>query len=351
MAGARTADELASDRAAIIRRHWLLRFSVGVALSLVLCEAMGWAPTFLAPLLVATLLGNLPFSPPLKAGLALMIVMAGAATLSFVLSSLLSELPQILVGLIAVIIFLAFAAMAHGGSPLPPLFLLLCISTIPVIAMIYPAQASFMPIAMVRGMIVAVFIVWCMFILFPEVAPPPKKKPPSAAVDSPVEKALTGTAVVMPIMLIYLLFGLADALPVLITTIILITNFHPERGAKHGAAMMVGNLVGGVVGYVVYLLLQVSPSLATLGVLTFLAWMIFAVRMQQGGPAVPIYMIACNAALVILSSSIASGGDASGILLARLFQFSIACAFAVGMMILIWGAQHPSAKPQPVETG
>ena len=78
--------------------------------------------------------------------------------------------------------------------------------------------------------------------------------------------------------------------------------------------------------------------------------MIFAVRMQQGGPAVPIYMIACNAALVILSSSIASGGDASGLLLARLFQFSIACAFAIGMMIIIWGAQHPSARPQPVET-
>ena len=107
---------------------------------------------------------------------------------------------------------------------------------------------------------------------------------------------------------------------------------------------MVGNLVGGVVGYVVYLLLQVSPSLATLGVLTFLAWMIFAVRMQQGGPAVPIYMIACNAALVILSSSIASGGDASGILMTRLFQFSIACAFAVGMMILIWDAQHRVGK-------
>jgi hypothetical protein len=199
-------------------------------------------------------------------------------------------------------------------------------------------------------MTVAVFIVWCMFILFPEVAPPPKKKPPPTVVESPVEKALAGTAVVMPIMLIYLLFGLADALPVLITTVILITNFDPKRGTAHGAAMMLGNFIGGVVGFVVYALLQVSPSLATLAVLTFLAWMLFAVRMQQGGPAAAIYMIACNAGLVILSSSIASGSSSSGLLLTRLVQFSIACAFAVGMMILIWDAQHPSAKPQPEET-
>ena len=348
MAGAGTAD--ASDRASIIRVHWLLRFSTGVAMALVLCEAMGWTPTFIAPLLVATLLANLPFSPPLKAGLALILVMAGASMLAFVLSSLLSGTPQILVGVIGVIVFLAFAAMSHGGSPLPPLFLLLCISTIPVIAMIYPAQASFMPIAMTRGMAVAVVIVWCVHILFPEVAPPPAKKPPPNVVDSPVEKALIGTAVVMPIMLVYLLFGLADALPVLITTVILITNFDPQRGAAHGAAMMVGNFVGGFVGFAVFMLLQMSPSLMTLGLLTFLAWMIFAVRMEKGGPAAAIYLIACNSALVILSSSIASGSSSSGLWFTRLVQFSIACAFAVGMMILIWGAQHPSAKRQTVET-
>ena len=67
--------------------------------------------------------------------------------------------------------------------------------------------------------------------------------------------ALVGTAVVMPVMLVYLLFGIADALPVLVTTVLLVTNFDPQQGAKQGLAMMLGNFIGGLIGLVAYLLL------------------------------------------------------------------------------------------------
>ena len=54
--------------------HAVLRFAVGTAVAFVLCEAMGWLPTFLAPLLAATLLGNLPIALSPKAGIALIMV-------------------------------------------------------------------------------------------------------------------------------------------------------------------------------------------------------------------------------------------------------------------------------------
>ena len=54
--------ELQSVSAA--RLHTFVRFSTGVTVAFILSEAMGWAPTFLAPVLFAVLVTSLPFSPP-----------------------------------------------------------------------------------------------------------------------------------------------------------------------------------------------------------------------------------------------------------------------------------------------
>ena len=326
---------------ATARVHAILRFSVGVTIAFVLAEAMRWGPTFLPAVLVAVLLTNLPFSPPLKLGLALVALMAAAALIAFLLPSLLSEAPQVLVGALALVVFIAFAAMAHGRAKLQATFLLLCIATIPVIAIIAPAQAGMMPIAMVRGLAVAVLIIWCMYALWPQIAP--KAAPPTQApIASPVKTALVGTAVVLPLMLVYLLLGLANALPVLVTTVLLVANFDPRQGAMQGLAMMVGNLIGGLIGLMAYVLLAVVPSLITLAVIIFLIATAFAILIERGGPRAAVALLTCNSTLIILSTAIANPSSSSGVWITRLLQFAIACAFAIGMMVLVW-----SRKPRP----
>jgi len=342
MSQAMTLDGTASDPISTARIHAILRFSVGVTVAFVLAEAMDWVPTFLPPVLVAVLLTSLPFSPPLKLGVALVAVMAASAAVAFLLPSLLSEAPQVLVGALALVVFIAFAAMAQGRAKLQGTFLLLAVSTIPVIAIIAPAQAGVMPVAMVRGMAVAVLIMWCVHALWPEVAP--RGTPPAAAapVASPVKTALVGTAVVMPLMLVYLLLGLANALPVLVTTVLLVANFDPQQGAMQGLAMMLGNLVGGLIGLAAYMLLGVAPSLVTLALLTFLIATAFAIRIEKGGPGAAIALMTCNSTLIILGTAISDPSSSSGIWITRLLQFALACTFAISMMILVWGG-----APQP----
>ena len=92
--------DVARDPIALARLHAVLRFGTGVTLAFVICEAMGWYPTFLAPLLVGALLANLPSAPPLKMGLMLIVVMAAAALVSFMLPSLLRGTPEVMVGAI-----------------------------------------------------------------------------------------------------------------------------------------------------------------------------------------------------------------------------------------------------------
>ena len=71
--------------------------------------------------------------------------------------------------------------------------------------------------------------------------------------------AVTGVAIVLPLMLLYLMYGITDALPVLITTVVLVINFDPKRSAMQGVAMMLGNFIGGMAAFACYALLQIAP--------------------------------------------------------------------------------------------
>lgn len=329
------------DPIAVGRVHAFLRFSTGITAAFVISEAMGWAPTFLAPVLLAVLITSLPNSPPLKVGVSLLVVMTAAALVAFGLSSLLRGSPQILIGSIALIIFLAFMAMAEGRAKLPGTLLLLCMATIPVVVMVAPEQAGNLPQALVRAMAVAILILWSAYALWPQVVlrPAAPAAPPS---DFPVKTALIGTAVVMPLMLVYLLFGLADALPVLVTTCLLVANFDARQGAMQGLGMMLGNLLGGMVGLLAFLLVTIMPSLISLALITFLVAAAFAARIDKGGPSAGIALLTCNSSFIILSLAIADPSASSGIWLTRLVQFALACLFAIGMMVLVWPKERQS---------
>ena len=322
--------------------HATLRFAVGVATAFVLCEWLQWAPTFLGPVLTAVLLANLPMRPPLKMTLVLLATMAAAALFAFALASLLRGIPVVLFGLIALCLFLSFLAMVSGRPALPFMLLLICLSTIPVMVMIAPAQAGALPAALIRGMALALLVILAAYLPWPRVAvraPAPAPAPGTAA--SPLALALLSTAVVMPLMLVYLLFGLADVLPVLVATVMLVVNFDLQRSRQQALGMILGNFAGGLLGLLLHGLLLTTPSLPFLALLLFVVLLGFGQRIAAGGPVAGVALIACNAMLIIFSSAIASGPGSLALWLVRLFQFALAGAFAVGMMNLVWHRAFP----------
>jgi Protein of unknown function (DUF2955)/Fusaric acid resistance protein-like len=331
-----TARPFASpDAAAQARLHTILRFAAGTSGAFVVCEAMGWYPSFLAPLLTGVLLANLSIPPPLKVGIVLVLVQAAGAYAAYILTSLLHEAPIVLFGTIALILLLCFANLVRGRGFLPILLVLISFSTIPVVTMIAPEQAGVLPFAFMRGMAVAVIAVWLAHALFPRPALAAAQAP-KPSLESPVAMALTGVAIVLPLMLLYLMYGITDALPVLITTVVLVINFDPGRSALQGLAMMIGNFIGGLVAILSQVVLLAAPSLTTLTLITFLVALLFAVRIARGGPAAAVGLITFNQAMVLFSLSLAPGGSSGSLWLTRLVQFAIAVTFAVGMMSLLF---------------
>ena len=322
-----------SRRTASVEKQAILRLAFAVTSALVIGEWFGWHPTFLAPILTATLVASLPGPLPIKAGILLILVQAGGAYAAFALSSLLRDAPLVLFGSIGVIIFICFSLIASGRAFLPLLLVLICFSTIPVVTMVSPEQGGALPLAFVRGMVLTVAIMSLAYALWPRTALKASAAPaPSLA--APLAVAVAGTAIVLPLMLIFLMYGLTDALPVLITTVVIVLNFDPKRGLSQSLAMMVGNFIGGTIAVSCYAVLQIAPSLTSLTLITLVMTMLFARGIHRGGARAAVALVTLNQTIVMLSLSLMPASS-PGIWLSRLLEFAIACTFAISMMMLL----------------
>lgn len=321
------------------RTHFILRFAAATTAAFVTCEYMGWQPSVLAPVLTGVLLANLPGPPPLKVGIVLVLVMAMSAWLAFFLTTFLNQVPHLLFGAIGFIMFMAFAGLAQAKGQLPLTLLLMCITVVPVVTLTMAQYAGIFPGLLVRSMMLAVVFTWVGFTLWPRLSPKPPD-PPAAAIEFPVAAAAIGTAIVLPLMLIYLLFGLTDAIPVLLTTVLLVAKMEEERGAASGWAKLVGNFLGGFVAVAAYYLLAIAPSLAALALITFLIGIGFGRQIVKGGVRGGNALLGYNAAMVIFGLALLKGPANSGTWGSRVVQFAIAVTFAVGMMKLLWPRLH-----------
>jgi uncharacterized membrane protein YccC len=325
----------ASDPAERARQHFVLRFSVGTTAAFVVCEWLGWQPSALAPVLTAVLIANLPAPPPLKVGLVLVIVMAISAWLAFFLTTLLSQTPTLLFGAIGIIMFLAFAGIAQGKGQLPLTLLLICLTVVPVVSLTLSQYAGILPGLLVRAMALALLWTWIGFAIWPLPAPH-KAEPPAPPAENPLAVAAICIAIVLPIMLVYLLFGLTDAIPVLLTTVLLVAKMEEERGAASARAKLIGNLAGGFIAVAAYYLLAIAPSLPVLVLITFIIGFGFATQIVKGGVRGGNALLGYNSSMIIFGLALLKDDGNSGTWGARVVQFAIACTFAVGMMKLLW---------------
>lgn len=318
-----------------LRTHATLRYATGVCTAFVVCEFMQWTPTFLAAVLASAVIANLPMRPPLKLGLVLILSMAIAAVYAALLTSLLRLTPGVMFGLIALSMFLAFHGMLTGRAKLPMMLITLCLATIPVIVMTQPAAAGLVARTMMFGIVMAILATWLAWALWPRALPPPSPPPGAAAPPNANATALMGTAAVLPQMLACLMFGVTDALPMLVASVMIVTNFDQARGRKHAMNLILANFAGGVFAIPLHAVLLTTPTLPFFALLLFAALLGFGRWIAAGGPDKAIAMTACNAMMIIFGSAVAAGPGSMSLWLTRMTMFTLAGVFAVGMMSLV----------------
>lgn len=331
------------------RLHFILRFAVGTTLGFTVCEYMNWQPSALCAVLSGIMNAKLPVAPPLKVGLALVLVMFLSAHIANALSVWLHLAPLILFGLVGLILFLAFYGLAQAKAQLPLTLLLICLAIIPVLTLTYPDRAFRMAEVLTRAMGLAVINCWIMHAIWPKVAKI-EPAPPQLAVADPVATAAIGALIVLPVMLVYWLFGLTDAMPVLLQVVLLVAKMEEERSKATAFAKLTSNFLGGFVGLGAYMVLGIAPSLVTFTLITFIMSMYFGYQISKGGIRGSNAELAFNATMIIFGIFILKGDANAGAWAARIVQFFIGCSFAVGMMALLW-PRIQTARQQARTTG
>ena len=339
---------IATDAAlALARRDTVLRFALGVSFAFVMCEALNWLPSALAPILTGVLLANIPFRVPLKLGVVLVGAMAVESLFVCAVSVLLRDVPAALWVGVGILFFATFVSMLRGVNGVICMLMLICLAIIPVVAIASPANADLLPEKLIKAIFVAVLMNWAAHALFPRTLPP-TPPPPKPPLSESVPIALAATCVVMPVMLLFLLYSPVQAMPVMIATVMLTSHFDVDHSRRDAYRRVAANMLGGSIGVCAYWVLLMGYSLVTLAILAFLVAFTIGALIVKGKTPSAVLVLANNGCFVIFSSSIAQGPATAGILIERLAYFSLAGLFVVGAMHLAWSwLDQAATRAQP----
>jgi hypothetical protein len=151
-------------------------------------------------------------------------------------------------------------------------------------------------------------------------------------------------------MLAYLMFGLTNAMPALVGTVMIVATLDFHLGQKQAILRVVANFCGGVSSLIVLVLLAIHPSLAAFTLLVLASGLLFGMRISHGDPMAQLLVVACNGYLIVFGTSLHSDSGTFDVWLTRLIYFFLAGVFTVGMMILIWPRQLPRDLPEESTT-
>jgi len=327
--------------------HTVLRFAFGVTLSFVVAEMMEWNPPYLAPVFTCVVLANIPVRPPIKVALGFSLVVGASAFLGVILAYAFRGAPHILFGICTLIIFRGVYALARGASKLGPLFIIICTAAIPVVALQSLVAAEAVAGVFAKGAMLAMFMAWVSWLVFPKALPPrAAAKVVPLTPEAALQSALLGTAILAPLVLVYQLFGLTGAVPVLVGTVMIVTTLDFRLGQKQAMLRVVANFCGGVSSVIALVLLGIHPSLAAFTLIVLASGLLFGMKISHGDYMAQMLTVACNGYLIVFGSTMHSDSGAFDVWLTRLTYFFLAGLFTIGMMALIWPRQLPRELPE-----
>jgi hypothetical protein len=321
-------------KTADIRTVRILRYAFGSAFAMAVAMGFDWQLSFLTPVLVLSFLGSPAPRPAVKGLVTFGLVVAIACAAGLAVGLLLVPFPVVYLLVLGLLLFHLFYANTRGAPPLLITWMLIALLLIPILASLSSALAITIAGYIVCGSAIALGIVWLAHIAIPD--PPQAEtaasatstdKTPSAEQD--IYRALVSTGVVFPVAALFFAFQSASSLIILIFIALLALQPSLAAGYKAGAALIVGNLIGGIASMIIYDLLVIAPHFGFLILLTLLAALLFGAGLFSSSRWAPLFGMAFSTLVLIIGSTTSSYGDASDKATTRVIQITVAVIYAV----------------------
>lgn len=333
--------QLASLIETDLRTIRILRYAIGITLVFSLAMGIGWPLSFIAPIFLAGMLA--PPAKPLtiKAGVFTVLSMVVGCVAGLVIVSTVLNYPFVCLLVISLSLFLTFYANHCGLPSITVMMLLIGVILLPFMGI----QSSSLSRGISSGLIwsgfVAVVIAWLMYGLLPDpvLSPLEREGPTKASTMSEGDKirtALTSTLIVLPLLVIFFALGLVSELLVLIFVAILAQQPSLTAGKKISAALIVGNVMGGLVAIIVYNLLVVSPGFVFLIAMILFTTLAAGQKIFSEARMAPLVAMAVSTLLLIIGSTTGSyGPEADAKFYTRIAQIICAAIYIIGAFKLV----------------
>jgi hypothetical protein len=319
----------------------ILRYALGSTIAMTVALGVGWQLSFLAPVLSLGFLASPAPRPSLKQGVGFLATIAVACLAGLMLGRYLISLPLVYVPFTGFLLLRLFYMKASGRSPLLTMWLLIALLVIPLITMTSPAIANWVAAGILISATATVGVVWLTHGLLPD--PAHQHSANAAAVAAapavllPAERfhtAAVSTLVVLPLLVLFYSLQLQSALLILIFVALLSSQPGFASNFKAGAALVVGNAMGGAAAIVVYELLVIVPEFGFLIVVTLLAGLIFGTRVFSDKPTAKLYGMAFSTLLLVIGSTTTSASAEAG---AKVYTRVVQIVIAVVYVVMAFG--------------
>jgi uncharacterized membrane protein YccC len=331
---------MASAAPADPRQQRALRLACGTALSLALSFGLALPLPFIAPMLTAIMLVSMSQALPLKAAIALPLLVMITTGSGLLLIPLLSHAPVSGVLLVGLGLFLCFRYGQRGGNNLLATFMVIGLTMISAAGTTSFALGVEVVEALAKGLLIAVLMVVGSHWLFPE----PSTTVPSAAKPSnPLDSnwlALRGALVVLPAYLLALI-NPAGYMPLIMQAV----NLGQQAGsvrARHAARELLGStLLGGLLAILLWSGLSIFPHLWLFFLWTLLFSLLLARKLyalSQTNLPPSFWLNVLTTLLLLLGQSVqdsASGKDVVSAFSVRMALFIAVTLYACAAIYLI----------------
>lgn len=344
MAGAGSA---AGDKTA--NRH-ALRIAVAATLAFTIAELSNWEFSFFAPMLAVQLLAASRNAPSLRAGIAVPLVILISTSLALALSTLLPFSPAVLLLSVSLIICWSFYGQRRGAPGAPMLLIQIAFCCVPVIATISFDLAWLFLTSLLKGSIAAIITVWIVHLFIPSPAAagasvPAPRGPPAYEPAVAARIAISDTLVLLPVLVAFIIGGNINNIVILMIALNLLRAVEPEASGKIAVAVILGNVLGGVMAVFAYQFVVLSGSFVFFILVTLAMGLWFGDRIVRGGAAGPIYAIAFATFLLILGLGVAPlPGGSEELFVTRIIKILMASAYTIGALSLV---AHMRRAPKP----
>ena len=244
--------------------------------------------------------------------------------------------------LISLLIFVEFLLLARGQAVGVAAIFLITTAVVPLLAMESTSVAYGFLYSLIAGSALSVILTFAAHAFFPIRVQAEPVSTLAREERAPVPLALANTAVLMSVV-IYFMLTPASVSIVMVLTVISIVRQPASLGGGTGAALIMGNLAGGLAATAAYLLVTLLPSPVFLLLVVLLFGLIFGDRIARGGEWASIYTVALMTFLIVLGLGLSPLPQDSGTLfIARVFDVMVGAVYAIGMASVLRSAFRAS---------